>query len=326
MKLYFYPSCPREGYTNPYCINYKHAIGTEFRLLDADNKITKMKTATLLRYSFVADVVILNWIENVANLRMGKLQYLLTWLSFLILRIRKKKIVWMFHNITPHEGRDKYSDHICDYLYEQASLIISHSEEAANYAKQFAKCPVECICHPISNPSHSVYEGTLKPVDILIWGAILPYKGVLEFLQSCKDSLKDFRILILGKCKDSRLRSQIEEYAIDNVSFENRFADFDELAAYIKKSKYVLFPYVGESVSSSGVLMDTLAMGGCPVGPNKGAFRDLQEEGVCLCYNDYDELIDIINKDAILSVKQREDFVANNSWSHFSEKLKKLLE
>ena len=72
--------------------------------------------------------------------------------------------------------------------------------------------------------------------------------------------------------------------------------------------------------------MDTLAMGGNPIGPNKGAFRDLQEEGVCLCYNDYDELIDIINNETILSVKEREDFVAKNSWSRFAEKLWKLLE
>ena len=47
---------------------------------------------------------------------------------------------------------------------------------------------------------------------------------------------------------------------------------------------------------------------------------------MCLCYKDYDELIDIINNDTILSVKQREEFVANNSWSHFAEKLKELLE
>lgn len=324
-KIYFYPSCPREGYINPYCINYKKALGKEFDLQDADNAVTKMKTATLLHYAFVADVVILNWIENVANLRMGKLQYLLTWISFFVLKVRKTKIVWMFHNINPHEGRDKYSDKICNYLYKNAKLIISHSGEATEFAKQFAKCPVEYICHPISNPSTGVYKGNLKPVDILIWGAILPYKGVAEFLEACKSSLSEKRILILGKCKDATLKTRIESLVDDNVTFENRFADFDELAAYIKKSKYVLFPYIGESVSSSGVLMDTLAMGGNPVGPYKGAFKDLQEDGVCLCYKDYDELINILANDTPIDATVRDAFIKTNTWDAFVIRLTKYL-
>lgn len=325
-KVYFYPSCPREGYINPYCINYKRALEDYFLLLDKENSVTKMKSATFLRYSFLSDIVILNWIENVANLRMGKLQYILTLVSFFVLKIRKVKILWMFHNINPHEGRDKYSDSICNYLYRHAALIVSHSLEATDYARKYAHCPVEYICHPVKNNSTSINRCKMKYNDIIIWGAISPYKGIPEFLEACKDRLINKSILIIGKCKDKRLLARIGALSSGNVTFDNRFADFNELAAIIRNSQYVLFPYIGDSISSSGVLMDTLAMGGNPIGPNKGAFRDLQEEGVCLCYNDYDELIDIINNDTILSVKQREDFVANNSWSHFAEKLKELLE
>lgn len=327
-KIYFYPSCPREGYTNPYCINYKKALCNEFQVLDADNKITKFKTATLLRYSFKADIVVLNWIENVASLRLGLLQFVLACLSLFVIRLRKRKIVWMFHNMIPHEGRNVYSDFMCNYLYKHSTLIISHSKEAAKYAQQYARCKVEYICHPVKTYPFISNHKMGKEYDVLIWGTILPYKGIMEFLENCIYKMQDHKILIIGKCKDDDLKRKIVFMSsrFNNLKFENRFACFEELSELVCKSRYILFPYIGESVSSSGVLIDTIAMGGSPIGPRKGAFKDLSDENVCTCYSNYNELIDIVKNDyAMITSHDRLFFIEENSWENFGDRLYKAI-
>ena len=92
---------------------------------------------------------------------------------------------------------------------------------------------------------------------------------------------------------------------------------FETLAGYIAKSKFVIFPYIGDSISSSGVLMNTIMMGGNPVGPNRGAFKDLSEEGVCFVYDNYDEMYEILISDVYISDEKKTDFIKKNSWNAF---------
>ena len=103
-------------------------------------------------------------------------------------------------------------------------------------------------------------------------------------------------IYIVGKATTNQIASQIKENLSKNMIFENRRADYDEIAAQCKASKYVLFPYVGDSISSSGVLIDTIQMGGTPVGPNCGAFADLQKEGYCITYSKLEDVFELLNK------------------------------
>lgn len=111
----------------------------------------------------------------------------------------------------------------------------------------------------------------------------------------------------------------IQKLCGKNVLFENRRASFEELAGLIQHTKYVLFPYTGDCVSSSGALIDTIALGGLPIGPNKGAFKDLAQEGVCVTYQDYDELFSILGKSSISDKSKIEDFIMKNSWNTFTD-------
>ena len=101
------------------------------------------------------------------------------------------------------------------------------------------------------------------------------------------------------------------------ISYSDRRLEFKELENLIKGSRYVVFPYIGGSVSSSGALIDTIAMGGNPVGPNKGAFKDIAEEGVCYVYNDYAELVSILENDMKISKQSVLTFIRDNSWDNF---------
>jgi hypothetical protein len=84
-----------------------------------------------------------------------------------------------------------------------------------------------------------------------------------------------------------------EKILASGFSFENNRASFEEIAWYCTHCHYVLFPYLRGSISSSGLLIDTVAMGGTPIGPALGAFKDLSDEGVCLIYNSIQEMVSI---------------------------------
>lgn len=75
-----------------------------------------------------------------------------------------------------------------------------------------------------------------------------------------RKSKNEFKIRIVGTCVDSELDKRIKKLTNSNVVYENRRASFGEIAKQVCLSKYVLFPYVGNSISSSGALIDTLVL------------------------------------------------------------------
>jgi len=318
LKLYYYPSASKGGYSNPYSIRVKEAMGKFYDVLDSENTPCSALSLGILKNCTKADVFLLNWIENIGGAKLRYLQFLVVCLSFWIIRLRDAKILWTLHKIQPHEGDCWISQSIRSYLFKHADLIICHSMDAANYAKRNAHCEVIYICHPLEKISAEKDDNVYSTIDILIWGKILPYKGVAELLESDVIKNSDLKIAIIGKCDDVNLLEKIQSAVTPNVVFENRKIDFPELKSRIKSSKFVLFPYVGGSISSSGALMDTIVLGGIPLGPCMGAFKDLTHEGICLTYNTYEDIINLVRSNQQVDEKRRNDFIRRNSWSHFA--------
>lgn len=319
-KVYFFPSASKNGYSNPYCKNFKDALKENFYVVD-DTRIPKFLNYPLLHYAFTADIFILNWIESIYFTKKGFLKFLLVVISLYIIKTRNAKIIWMLHNIHPHEGNNWTSTFIQKFLFHKSSLIISHSKEGEAYAKEHADCEVIYVCHPIAPIIVCDNVQSISDFDILIWGTILPYKGIVEFISQTIIQKSELKIRIVGKCKDLQLEKEIKSMCGDFISFENRKIDYSELKLLIEKSKYVLFPYLEGSVSSSGALMDTLYLGGFPIGPNIGAFRDLSQEGVCLTYITYQNILEIIQQGKKLNHSRIKEFVDNNSWEHFATQI-----
>ena len=317
--LYYFPPTSKNGYSNPYSIHYKKILQQYFKVLDNENHPSKMMSWSFLKNTFRADVFILNWLESISFLRFGLIQFLIVLVGLNIIKCRNKTIVWMFHNIHPHQGNNKYSRKIQQILFKRAKLIISHSQEAAQYAKSKTKNEVIYKCHPIMPIFVNTFNGEVDVGDVLIWGTVLPYKGIYEFISNAEIQKSKLRIRIIGCCSDKKLCTNIKSQCNDLITFENRRIDFDELAVYIAKSRYVLFPYIGNCVSSSGALIDTIALGGTPIGPHLGAFKDLEEECVCFTYTDYNKLLDILKNHYCLEEKVRIEFLKNNSWESFVE-------
>ncbi len=324
-SLFFFPSEPSTGYQNPYCNHYKESLYKHFNVLDKEKDSVFKRIFTLIVNSCKADVFVFNWIESIIFWRYGFLQFLLAIVALFIIKCRRKKVIWMFHNIHPHNGKNVFTDYIQNWMYKHASFVISHSKEAADYVQKLAKGKVIFLCHPIEakEVEKSVIEHTFY--DVFIWGAIEPYKGVTEFLSSGISQKMGLSVKVLGKCQNQELEKTIKKYCTDTITYENRHADFAEIAQYCKIAKYVLFPYVGDCVSSSGALIDTIVLGGTPVGPNIGAFKDLSEESVCLTYNNYEDLGKLLGETINIDEESRNRFIKHNSWENFSNIIIKLL-
>lgn len=316
-RAYYYPPASRGGYSNSYSANYKRALGSHFEVLDKDNKPALALGLSFFFNAFRADIYVINWLESVVFLKFGYLQYVLARCGLWIIKSRKKRIVWMFHNIHPHSGENVYSKRLQAALFGSADLVISHSREAAAYAQGRAKGEVLYACHPVEQ-LHIVPKKANIASDVLIWGAISPYKGVKEFLHELQKR-KDCRLKvhIVGKCCSRALADEIRALCSPDVLFEERHVPFEELAGLVEQAKFVLFPYVGDSVSSSGALIDTIVLGGCPVGPDKGAFKDLAAEGVCIVYKDYDGLFSLLQRPAHSDKAAVATFIRRNSWTAF---------
>lgn len=410
-RIYVSPSANRKsGYPNRYFVILKKSLAEYFDVLDSDNEPYLTQGWALLRHSFKADIFLLSFVETIAFHKLAFIQYLMVRLSFLVMRMRRGKIVFIFHNPRPHKGENWMSRSLTRLQLERSCLVISHSCETASFARgllsEYGRSPdkVRYICHPIVEPSvadvagasamnasgeargaavlgnEALCQGASSVVaaatgasvpaaavsrssdEILIWGNILPYKGVLEFVSSPAVRVAGLKVRIVGRCKDSALAADIEKaVALCNagesaggfvpadsgssesgtagrecskdgefpggvipfhrtkIVFENRAADFDELAALIRSSRHVLFPYLPGSVSSSGVLMDTLAMGGNPVGPAIGAFADLARENVCQVYGSEAEMIEILKSDRRINPDTIRDFISRNSWHSYAK-------
>ena len=377
-RIYVSPSANRKsGYPNRYFVVLKENLGEYFDVLDSGNEPYLTQGWALLKHSFKADIFLLSFVETIAFHKLAFIQYLMVRLSFLVMRLRRGRIVFIFHNPRPHKGENWMSRSLTRMQLTQSCLVVSHSCETAAFARallsEYGCSPdkVRYICHPIVDPSASVggvsgcasagagssvsaAEGassfgasaagiaSATPSDeVLIWGNILPYKGVLEFVSSPAVRAAGLKVRIVGRCKDASLASAIEK-AIGQcdagqaaegstsadvsdylhrtrIVFENRAADFEELAVLIRSSRHVLFPYLPGSVSSSGVLMDTLSMGGNPVGPAIGAFADLARENVCDVYGSEAEMIEILKSDRRVNSETLRDFISRNSWQAYAK-------
>jgi glycosyltransferase involved in cell wall biosynthesis len=328
MRVYFYPPefpVSRESNYNPYAKNFINGLRTVCDVVN--EKSAKSSILDLFRNLWKVDVVIFNWIENIGNRPLGFIQFFLFLIAFFLLKLRKARIVWVLHNIHPHNGDKAISKIVKSVMFSFSDLIIAHSTDALIYAKSKTIARVVFFHHPFNEFEYLKTNTTCKKdYDLLIWGAIEPYKGILNFLEFYKkNDTHKLKIRVIGKCRDMKYLTQIERVISEGVDYENRKISFDELQGLIQRSSYVLFPYNSNSVSSSGALMDTLSLGGNVIGPEMGAFKDLEKEKLCFVFKSYCDVLQIVESKKTIRLEEINAFAQANNWHLFSCNLVKEL-
>jgi beta-1,4-mannosyltransferase len=328
-RIYVYPNVAREvmGSNNPYIDNLKKALyQNECRV---NMSVSKYAFLDLIINGFRTDMIVLNWVENIPSRRFGIIQTLVFVLYLYILKLSKVQIVWIRHNKVSHERhRFAIKQKLVRMLERHSDHIVSHSSESD--IRYFQKTIF--IAHPV-NPDFSkllpaVIDKNLS-IDFLIWGSIIPYKGILEFLEfiSSNAAFSGFKIHIAGKCNNMQYWNQMNEVKGQNVTLINEFQDDEKLKELFSKTRFILFTYRNESVLSSGVLTDSLVAGKRIIAPDFGAFKDMAANGFASVYSNFSDIERIYlenqNKHQLDPMKIAQYF-SENSWFKMGSKLKEL--
>jgi len=321
--VYFYPNKPM---LNPYTGNFINSLKKNYNFINV-TRPSKSGIFDILKYIQKIDYIFLNWIEELTNGRGGVIQSLFFIIIIKILKIKRVIIVWTLHNKLSHSGNYLFIKKILNkILIKNSNFILTHSTEGIEYAKKLAKgkaLNIKYLPHPVQQRKSDTRPKVLY--DIIIWGNIMPYKGIDKFLEYLFDNdyQYKYKILIIGKSDSEQYLNILNKFKNNNIIIENRFINESELIEIIRSSRIVLFTYTKTSVLSSGVLMDSLGLGPEVIGPATGAFADLSTQNVIHVYNDFNELITIIdellNKKSIRNFQVKE-FIEENSWENFSRK------
>ena len=333
------------GSNNPYIDHLKQALAENDFEVDAtpsDNAFLY-----LLRKGIGSDLVILNWIEDLPYRRMGLVQMIIVMAYLPLLKLLGVRIIWIKHNKASHTKKwFALSQKIQAFLARCSDHIIIHGLDAgiADSPKLFF-LPHPCnigpdeIVRPVADTTSatsptmnaaSAATNAAPPIDLLIWGSLLPYKGVLEFLQYAQHDplFNGLRIHIAGKATPDYY-SQLQRHAGPNTTIVNGYIAEEDLTALFRQTRFILFTYNKQSVISSGVLMDSLVACKRIIAPDCGAFRDLaaQQQFVSL-FDNFEEINKLFHEhynNFQLSYPEVREFVAQNSWYNMGAKIKGLI-
>ena len=312
---------------NPYIQDFIENLESQgVQVINAPHK--NPLVSLFLKQNMSMDVCFLHWIENVPLYKYGYLQFVLAFMYILILKLRKKKIVWFLHNKEPHEKTSfSLGIFLMKILVHFSNLIVTHATDGVKLINDYYPDCIDKV-HFLDHPTKdrlSLFSKKDNPsYDLLIWGAISKYKGIAEFVQYLTKKQSHLKVLIIGKCESKEYYSQLLSSKSDNIQVENRALTFEQLAVCISDARFVLIPYIPKSLLSSGILMDSLSLGAKIIGPNVGSFKDYSQNSQLEVYvfNNYDDIEDIIHRypDSI-DVSAYLQFLNEYSWPSFMKKM-----
>jgi len=329
LRIYLYPLTKRNntGIINPYINLLAEGLSKKFEIVNFKSPSDR-GLLDILNYIKRTDIVFFNWIEDLPDKHLGILQTFFFFLLFPYLKLSGKKVIWTLHNKRSHTNKKIFLKRIIfNILLAKSDLILTHAKEGLKNIP--SKTPAVFFPHPVKKDK-IIKCYPKRDYDILIWGTISKYKGIDGFIRFIAKSnqIRKYKILIAGKITDAKLENFLCNMAkkYPDLNIINNFIEDEDLHEMIKSTKSVIFTYHSNSVLSSGALMDTIPYETKIIGPCTGAFRDMKDEGVLECFTDYKDLLLKIDKvinspKNTNSLNELDNFLKNNTWSVFSNKL-----
>jgi beta-1,4-mannosyltransferase len=324
-KAYIFPNSNRNQSLihNPYIDDFNDAFAEYFNILNAEKK-SNAGFFDVLKFAFQIKYLFLNWIEDLPDKKLGNLQALFYLLLYPILKIRGVKIVFTLHNKAPHSVKgNAVKLKLFAFTIRRADFILTHASDGVELAlnkRKATKAKPIFFHHPVTCKGSTATKD--KKYDFLIWGTIAEYKGIDKFLDFyCKSEFAGkYKILIKGKIPNKEYKNKIMQYASEDIHIEDAFIDFEKLYELFEESRFILFTYQSDSVLSSGALMDSLCSSSNIIGPNCGAFKDLEKDNVILTFNNYIDIFDVIKElDSGKLQQNKNAFIKNHQWNHYAK-------
>ncbi|MCG8352924.1 MAG: glycosyltransferase [Chloroflexales bacterium] len=220
----------------------------------------------------------------------------LTMISRWIKRYTNIRIVYICHNVVPHEGGGVLDRRLAMAVLRQGDAFIVHSEQdryrllallpkatvikthLPTYA-ELAMAPdassAEALRHQLDLPDH-------LPI-LLFFGFVRPYKGLEYLIQALPRVLRQLHVhlLVVGEFWTSPLFYQryAAEFDVErSITYVNRYVPNEELPPYFDLADVVVLPYT--SATQSAVVQLAFGFGKPVITTRVGGLYEVVQDGI----------------------------------------------
>ncbi|WP_298933753.1 hypothetical protein [uncultured Ramlibacter sp.] len=250
----------RIGYT-PFSMSGNAYGARMLNILSSFGNVVRVwKIVNLLPWKRL-DVAILNWTENeLIDKKTGHPSYggaVLVLLRILFVRLASRKVVFVRHNVYPHDVQEADRARLTRWVDQLESLVHQrwiHSGHLANTWHEYVPHPR--YEWPVVTDRVAALAGD-SPYYV-IFGRILPYKGIHNLLPHLDRNL---RLVICGPASDAVYLQRLRELAGPNVRFIPKFTSEAEAAKLVAESEGLILASSDDDMIVSGSLIYGVSMG-----------------------------------------------------------------
>ncbi|MBC8163215.1 MAG: glycosyltransferase [Roseiflexaceae bacterium] len=205
-------------------------------------------------------------------------------------------IVYICHNVVPHDGGGFLDRRLATTVLRQGDAFIVHSEQD-RYQLQalLPQANVHKAHHPTYAELATGQSGTTAqelrtslgiPADrpvLLFFGFVRPYKGLEYLIQAMAQILerRAVHLLVVGEfwSDPEFYKRYAREFNVDHaITFVNRYVPNEELRPYFDLGDVVVLPYI--SATQSGVAQLAFGFGKPVITTRVGGLHEVVADGV----------------------------------------------
>ncbi|MDR0303637.1 MAG: glycosyltransferase [Chitinispirillales bacterium] len=249
---------------------------------------------------FCAKFIVLNWYENItpSKLLTKKIFWFsLRFLTIVILRLNRVKIIWTLHNKEPHGGRFAgLSKLMMKILANKSDFIIIHSQSSRQVVEYLTKnnnlspktvyVPLPNYCGHYGEMPKNLQLGDER-LQILFLGGIREYKNVDILIEVAKKlNFKNLHLKIIGKCSKNYFE-ELENLTKDtaNIFIKNEFVPDNLIPEYISRCHVLAAPYDTKTMLNSGTAILAFSYKRTIVSPAIGTLEDIKDKSLFFDYS-----------------------------------------
>jgi glycosyltransferase involved in cell wall biosynthesis len=282
-------------------------------LIDTLNPITWLKTFLKIRKE-KPDLLVMYWWTPF-------FMPIFTFISFLVRHLTKTKVLFLCHNVLPHD-KTFFDKALTKPVLTNSDYFIVHSQEDKNnLLNMIPKANVKVTVHPtydVFAKEQNVLDLNdlnLKKNVILFFGFVRPYKGLMHLIKSMPSILKevDLDLLIVGefwKDKSDYIQKKTRLDIIDRVKIVDNYVPNESTGNYFNKSDVVVLPY--NSATNSGIIQMAFGFNKPVIVTNVGGLPEVVEDnktGFVVRPRDPEELAKSIIR--FYKENKKEEFIDN---------------
>ncbi len=217
-------------------------------------------------------------------------------ISHLVKRYTNIKIVYVCHNVTPHEESGTIDHRLAWVVLKRGDAFIVHSEQ--DRRKLCALLPQPVVWRT-DHPTYEVFRQLASPKAedtpvrdslnltnkkvVLFFGFVRPYKGLEYLIQALplvREQLSDVHLLIVGEfwtSKQGYLAYAANLGVTEHITIIDDYVPNEEVGKYFAAADVVVLPYV--TATQSGVVQLAFGFGKPVITTRVGGLHEVVRDG-----------------------------------------------